>query len=58
MRADSIAGKGRIGQAGAMGIASAGRLANIGEIIITVIRTEIIRLKSAITRVVHLESGI
>jgi len=58
MRADSIAGKGRIGQVGAMGIASVGRLANIGEIVITFIRTEVIRLKSAITRIVRLESEI
>lgn len=56
MRADVIISRGRTGQVSGMSLASVGRLANIGEIIITVIRTEIIRLTSSITRIVELNS--
>lgn len=58
MRAEQIASRGRVGFVTGVGLASSGRLCNIGEIVVTVIRTEIIRLMSALSRVVRLESEI
>lgn len=57
MRADAIASHGRVGQVGAMSIGSLGRLANIGEIIVTAVWREIVRLTSGFVQIINRESG-
>ena len=58
MRADVIASNGRTGQVSGMSLASVGRLANIGEIIIQAVWREIIRLTSGFVQIINRESGV
>jgi hypothetical protein len=56
MRADQIAGRGRIGATSAMSVGTWGRLCKLGEYVYVPSMREIVRLVSGIARVVNLES--
>jgi hypothetical protein len=53
VRAESIAARGRVGQACANGVASSGRLSRLLGDVIPAIVTEVIRLSSQITRYIR-----